>query len=49
MRITDLKKNMGSFSLEIDHLVIEPGKIHGLAGHNGCGKTILLKTIMGIL
>ena len=49
MKITDLKKNMGSFSLEIDHLVIEPGKIHGLAGHNGCGKTILLKTIMGIL
>jgi len=49
MRITDLEKNMGSFRLEIDHLYIEPGKIHGLVGHNGCGKTILLKLIMGIL
>lgn len=26
-----------------------PGKIHGLVGHNGSGKTILLKCIMGIL
>lgn len=49
MRITDLEKTMGSFRLKVDHLFIEPGKIHGLVGQNGSGKTILLKTIMGII
>ena len=49
MKIINLEKNIGSFQLKIDHLYIEPGRIHGLAGHNGCGKTILLKTIMGIM
>ena len=49
MKIINLEKNMGSFQLKIDHLDIEPGKVHGLVGHNGCGKTILLKTIIGIL
>ena len=46
MKIINLEKNMGSFQLKIDHLDIEPGKVHGLVGHNGCGKTILLKTII---
>ena len=49
MKITDLEKNMGRFNLKIDHLYIEPGKVHRLAGHNGCGKTVLLKIIMGII
>lgn len=49
MKIINFEKNMGSFQLKIDHLDIEPGKVHGLVGHNGCGKTILLKTIIGIL
>ena len=48
MKITDLELTMGSFHMKVDHLSIEPGKIHGLVGHNGSGKTILLKTIMGI-
>ena len=49
MKITDLEKNVGNFNLKIDDLYIKPGLIHGLAGHNGCGKTVLLKLIMGIL
>ena len=49
MKITDLEKSVGNFNLKIDDLYIQPGLIHGLAGHNGCGKTVLLKLIMGIL
>ena len=49
MKITDLEKSVGNFNLKIDDVYIQPGLIHGLAGHNGCGKTVLLKLIMGIL
>ena len=49
MKITNLEKNVGNFNLKIDDLYIQPGLIHGLAGHNGSGKTVLLKLIMGIL
>ena len=49
MRITDLSKTEGDFPLQIDRMELAPGKIHGLVGHNGSGKTILLKCIMGIL
>lgn len=49
MRISDLEKTVGSFHLKIDDLYIEPGRIHGILGHNGSGKTVLLKLIMGIL
>ena len=49
MKIIKLEKNMGNFKLEIEHMDIEKGKVHGIVGHNGCGKTVLLKLIMGIL
>ncbi|MGN1143108.1 MAG: ATP-binding cassette domain-containing protein [Anaerovoracaceae bacterium] len=49
MIITDLSKTEGDFTLQIDRMELAPGKIHGLVGHNGSGKTILLKCIMGIL
>jgi len=49
MKITDLKVSVGGFSLSVPEAYIAPGKIHGIVGHNGSGKTILLKTIMGIL
>ena len=49
MKITDLKVKAGSFTLSIPAAEFTPGKIHGIVGHNGSGKTILLKTIMGIL
>ena len=49
MKITSLEKNIGNFQLNIKDWHIEKGKIHGIVGHNGCGKTVLLKLIMGIL
>ena len=49
MKIHNLEKTVGNFQLKIDDLTIEHGKIHGIIGHNGSGKTVLLKLIMGIL
>ena len=48
MRITELRKKVGSMEVHIPDLRIESGRIHGLIGPNGCGKTTLLKMIMGI-
>ena len=48
MRITELRKKVGSLEMHIRDLRIESGKIHGLTGPNGCGKTTLLKMIIGI-
>ncbi len=49
MKITDLNVSAGGFSLSVPYADFTPGKIHGITGHNGSGKTILLKTIMGIM
>ena len=49
MKIINLEKRVGRFVLQIDHLEIEEGCIHGLIGGNGSGKTTLMKLIMGIL
>lgn len=48
MRITELRKKIGKTDLYIDDLKMESGMIHGLVGPNGCGKTTLLKLIIGI-
>jgi len=49
MKITDLEKTIGDFSLQISNFNLEEGNIHGFVGNNGCGKTTLAKLIMGIL
>ena len=49
MKITDLNKKIGRFELNVESLSVEPGKIHGIVGPNGCGKTVFLKLVMGIL
>lgn len=49
LRISNLSKKFGSFQvLESIDITAEPGQIYGLVGSNGCGKTTLLKHIMGV-
>lgn len=47
MKISDLKKQQGSFLLNIKNAEFEHGKVHGIIGANGSGKTTLSKIIMG--
>ena len=49
MKITDLKKQQGSFLLNVKNAQFEAGKVHGIIGSNGSGKTTLSKIIMGTI
>lgn len=49
MKITDLKKQQGSFMLNVKNVQFEAGKVHGIIGSNGSGKTTLSKIIMGTI
>lgn len=40
---------MGELQLSIPSLYIEQGKIHGLLGGNGCGKSTLAKVLVGAI
>lgn len=47
MIITNLEKKIGALQISIPTLHIETGKIHGLLGGNGCGKSTLAKLLVG--
>lgn len=49
MKITDLKKIYGKFSLNIQELEFDENKIHGIIGSNGSGKSTLVKIISGLI
>ena len=50
LQIKNICKNIGSAEIlkHID-LEMEPGKIYGLRGKNGSGKTMLMRTICGLI
>lgn len=43
------KKLKGKYVLEDINLEFERGQIYGVQGHNGCGKTMLLRAIAGLI
>ncbi|MEG0848149.1 ABC transporter ATP-binding protein [Niameybacter sp.] len=49
IEISNLKKTLGSFTLDIPNLVVKEGYITGFIGQNGAGKTTTLRLIMGLL
>ena len=49
MKISNIRKTFGDFSLQVEHIDFSAPKIYGIIGHNGCGKTTLAKIISGIM
>jgi len=48
MKISNLRKSFADFSLHIDQLQVAPGRIYGIIGSNGCGKTTAMKLMAGL-
>ncbi len=42
-----VRATRGTFQLDMPELHIPRGKVVGLVGHNGCGKTTLLRLLHG--
>ena len=49
MKISNLRKTFGRFSLHIEELELESGKIYGLVGPNGSGKSTAIKLLSGLM
>ena len=41
-------QNSGEYTVENIDILVEKGTIHGLIGHNGSGKTTIIKCLTGI-
>lgn len=46
---TNVRKKLGSFSLDLEHFCVEKGTVHGLIGANGSGKTTTIKLLLGLM
>jgi len=49
MKISNLIKNFDKFSLNIKSLELPEGKIYGMIGPNGCGKSTAMKLMAGVI
>jgi len=49
MKMSNVKKSFEKFSLHIESLNIVEGKIYGIIGPNGCGKTTGMKLMAGVV
>jgi len=49
MKMYDIKKSFEKFSLHIQNLDVPKGKIYGIIGPNGCGKTTAMKLMAGVI
>ena len=49
MILTNVKKKLGNFILDVEKLDLSKPGIYGLIGHNGCGKSTLAKIIAGFI
>lgn len=43
------KKIKGTVILHDVNMTLEPGRIYGLRGRNGCGKTMIMRSLCGLL
>lgn len=49
LTVGGLRKNYPAFQLYADHISLEEGRIMGLVGRNGAGKTTFMKSILGLV